>query len=162
MNNTQSNINRRIFFIIFGIILVSALIIILIPGQSVNKYDPDTMLDTKEGRAMHQEKIKSLGMDNPASSIGEQNALNSATGYINYSDFSEQKLRDQLKYEGFTEDEIDYAIDNVIADYNQEASDRATIYYTTQSLSKARVIQQLEYEGYTQSQIEYAIGSLPE
>ena len=98
----------------------------------------------------------------PTATIGEQNALAKAKTYVDFSDFSKEKLRGQLEYEGFTTDEIEYALDKVPADYNLEASDRAVLYYTTQNLSKQRIMTQLEFEGYTESQINYAIGSLPE
>lgn len=98
----------------------------------------------------------------PTITIGQENALDKATSYIEFSDFSQHSLRKQLEFEGFTSEEIDYALEYVPADYEQEASDRALAYYTTQSLSRTGVRNQLEYEGFTNEQIEYAISSLPE
>lgn len=156
MNNTNQtpnpNINRRIFFIIAGIILASAIIVYLSMTLAPESEMPDETIDSVS--------TSSTTLGDSKATIGQQNALTKAIAYIDTSDFSEEKLRKQLEFEGFTTEEIDYAMDIVPADYDLEASNRAYIYYTTQSLSKERIREQLQYEGYTEEQINYAINVL--
>lgn len=46
-------------------------------------------------------------------SIGKQNAVKQAQSYLSHSAFSKKGLREQLEYEGYTKEEIDYAIEIV-------------------------------------------------
>ncbi|MBS3071197.1 Ltp family lipoprotein, partial [Candidatus Pacearchaeota archaeon] len=89
--------------------------------------------------------------------LGERNALKSAQSYLKYSGFSEKGLEDQLDYEGYTSLEINYAINNVEVDWNEEAYESAESYLKYSSFSKQELHDQLEYEGFTESQIQYAL-----
>ena len=158
MNKTNQipdpHFKRRIILLLSGVIALLFVVTFL-----VSKNEQEKALESNS----YTVNSTSISTESdPTATIGEQNALSKAKNYVSYSDFSEEKLRGQLEYEGFTTDEIEYALDNIIVDYNLEASDRAVLYYTTQNLSKQRIIRQLDYEGYTESQINYAINSLPE
>ena len=89
--------------------------------------------------------------------LGEVNALGKAKQYLDYSGFSKKSLKDQLKYEGFSSDEIDYAIKKCGADWNEECAEKAQEYLDFSSFSKQGLKDQLEYEGFTDAQIEYAL-----
>ena len=81
---------------------------------------------------------------------GEKNALKSAKDYLSGSSgFSEQSLRRQLDYEGYTESEVDYAIENCNADWKAQCKKSAESYLNgSSSFSKEGLINQLEYEGF--------------
>ena len=56
-----------------------------------------------------------------------------------------------------------YAVDNLVADYNANALETAKSYYTNMNMSKEQVRQQLtsEYgEKFTQSEADYAVANL--
>ena len=89
--------------------------------------------------------------------IGELNALGKAKQYLDYSGFSKKSLKDQLEYDGFSADEIDYAIKNCNADWKEECAEKAQEYLDFSSFSKQGLKDQLEYEGFTDAQIEYAL-----
>lgn len=89
--------------------------------------------------------------------LGERNALRKAESYLNYTSFSKEGLRDQLEYEGFASDEIDYALDNIVVDWNEQAAAKAESYLKYSSFSREGLAGQLEYEGFTAEQIEYAL-----
>ena len=89
--------------------------------------------------------------------IGQKNALKTAESYLKYSGFSRQRLIDQLEYEGFEQDDIIFAVDNVKVDWNEECYETAKSYLRYSSFSKQGLIDQLEYEGFTDDQIAYAI-----
>lgn len=44
---------------------------------------------------------------------GKKNALRVAKSYLDYTSFSDAGLRDQLSYEGFSDEEINYALNNI-------------------------------------------------
>ena len=105
--------------------------------------DTDTNQDTDDNDNDDEEK-KSVA------TTGEKNALHSAKDYLSGSSgFSEQRLREQLQFEGYTDAEIDYAIENCNADWKAQCKKSAEGYLNGSStFSKQGLIEQLEYEGY--------------
>lgn len=158
MNKTNQipdpHFKRRFILLLSGVIALLFVVTFLVSKNEQEK--------ASENSSYTVNSTSTSTESDPSATIGEQNALTKAIAYINSSDFSETKLRSQLEFEGFTTEEIDYAMDIVPADYDLEASNRAYIYYTTQNLSKERIRTQLEYEGYTEDQINYAINILQE
>ncbi len=90
-------------------------------------------------------------------SLGEINALGSAKHYLDFSSFSEKGLREQLKFEGYSESEIAYAIKNCHANWKEECAEKAQSYLDYTSFSKEGLREQLEFEGFTAEQIDYAL-----
>ena len=89
--------------------------------------------------------------------LGEINALEKAEDYLNMGGFSKKSLKDQLDFEGFTKDEIDYAIKNCSADWKKQCVIKANAYLDMGGFSRQSLKDQLEFEGFTDSQIEYAL-----
>jgi len=92
--------------------------------------------------------------------MGEKNALSKAKSYLSYSSFSYKGLIEQLKYEGFSDTESIYGVDNCNADWNEQASKKAKSYIEYSSFSKKRLIEQLQYEGFTKEQAEYGTSTV--
>lgn len=94
------------------------------------------------------------------------NALIKAETYSEYMHMSKKSIYDQLvsEYgENFPEDAAQYAIDNLVADWNANALETAKAYYEDMSMSKSAVYEQLisEYgEQFTESEAQYAIDHL--
>ena len=89
--------------------------------------------------------------------LGEINALGDAKDYLDYSGFSEKSLKEQLEYEGYSSDEITYAIENCGADWKAECAETAQQYLDYSHFSRQELREQLEYEGFTNEQIDYAL-----
>lgn len=96
----------------------------------------------------------------------QQNALKKAETYSSAMHMSKSKIYDQLTSEygeGFTAEAAQYAIDNIVADWNANALAKAKSYQTTMNMSKQRIYSQLisEYgEGFTNTEAQYAIDHL--
>lgn len=90
-------------------------------------------------------------------SAGERNALEKAHSYLNYSAFSYSGLIDQLKYEGYSDSEAKYAVDNCGADWYEQAVKKAQQYLEYSSFSRDGLQDQLEYEGFTTDQAAYGV-----
>lgn len=86
---------------------------------------------------------------------GEANALASALNYLSFSGFSKSGLIEQLKYEGYTDSEAKYAVENCGANWKEQAAKSAKTYLEVSSFSRDGLIEQLEYEGYTHEQAVY-------
>lgn len=87
----------------------------------------------------------------------KEKALKSAENYIKIMAFSAEGLRGQLEFEGFTTEQIDYALDNLDVDWNEEAVQSATSYSNTLSMSSSAIYDQLLFEGFTAEQAQYGI-----
>ena len=88
-------------------------------------------------------------------SVGKQMALASAKEYLALMAFSKQGLAKQLEFEGFTSEEIAYAVEHCGADWKEQAVRSANEYLETFSFSKKALIDQLEFEGFTPEEAAY-------
>ncbi|MBD8929599.1 MAG: hypothetical protein EGQ78_04430, partial [Clostridiales bacterium] len=92
-----------------------------------------------------------------SATLGEKNALVKAKSYLKMGGFSEESLKNQLEFEGFEESEIDYAVSNCDADWNEQCVDKAESYISMGGFSKSSLHDQLKFEGFTEEQINYAL-----
>lgn len=92
--------------------------------------------------------------------IGEKNALSAAKNYLKYMSFSYSGLIKQLEFEGYSNSEATYGVDNCGADWNEQAAKKAKEYINTMSFSRSGLIKQLEYEGFTSEQAEYGVTAI--
>lgn len=95
-----------------------------------------------------------------------KNALKKAKTYSDIMHMSKAAIFDQLisEYgERFTEEEAQYAVDNLDVDFNENALAKAKIYYESMNMSKDNIYQQLisEYgEKFTPEEALYAVDNL--
>ncbi len=88
------------------------------------------------------------------------NALGSAESYLRSWDFSKKRLKEQLEYEGYPTNAVNYALENVYADYMKECLWAAQSYLRSSNFSKQRLIEQLRYEWFIDEEISYAINNI--
>jgi len=125
-------------------------------SQSVN--DGEKIYEGKEINIVY-----SLGKE---PSTEYKNALKKAESYSNIMHMSKQGIYDQLTSEygeKFQEDAAQYAVDNMVADWNANALAKAKSYQQTMSMSKSAIYDQLisQYgEKFTEEQAQYAIDHL--
>ena len=104
--------------------------------------------------------IIACGSSDTSMTIGQRNALDKAEDYLRYSAFSREGLISQLEFEGFEENDIIFAVDNVKVDWNEQCYKKAKSYLQYSSFSRQGLIDQLEFEGFTDEQITYAINKV--
>lgn len=92
--------------------------------------------------------------------LGESNALRSAKQYLRTLAFSYEGLRNQLLFEGYSEAEATYGVDNCGANWNEQCLRKAKEYLNVMGFSKEGLIDQLKFEKFTSEQIEYAIAGI--
>jgi hypothetical protein len=102
----------------------------------------------------------------PEMTLGQENALESAQGYVDMSGFSKAGLIGQLSSsagEGFSKADATFAANNVDADWNEEAVESAQSYLDMSAFSKAGLIQQLSSaagDEFTPAQARYAVNKV--
>lgn len=96
--------------------------------------------------------------------VGQENALKKAESYSSTLHMSKKGIYNQLtsSIEGFTNEEAQYAIDNIDADWNTNALEKAKDYQSTMNMSKSAIYNQLisSVEGFTKEEAQYAIDHL--
>ncbi len=89
--------------------------------------------------------------------VSQQNALESAQECLSFSAFSRKGLINQLEYEGFSTEDATWAVDNVNADWNEQAAKSAKEHLNFPSFSHSGLVDQLTYDGFTPEQAEYGV-----
>ena len=89
--------------------------------------------------------------------VSQSNAVRQAKSYLKFMAFSRQGLIEQLEYEGFSNEDATYGVDNCGADWMEQAVECAKSYLDTMAFSREGLIEQLEYEGFTHEQAVYGV-----
>lgn len=63
-------------------------------------------------------------------------------------------------YEKFTEEQAQYALDNINTDWNENALKKGESYLKISSFSKDELYDQLIFEGFSSEQAQYAVDNL--
>ena len=93
--------------------------------------------------------------------IEKRSAIEMAQSYLSTMPFSPSGLYDQLLYEGFSEEDSQFAIDHLIVDWDEMCYETAVSYITNiGGFSKQSLIHQLEFEGFTKKQAKKAVKRL--
>lgn len=111
-----------------------------------------TVEPTKTPELENNDKDESL-----KGTVGEQNALDKATTYLDIMAFSYNGLIKQLEFEGFTNKEAVYGADHSNADWNEQAVSKAKSYMDISSFSRKGLIEQLEFDGFTHEQAVHGV-----
>jgi hypothetical protein len=88
---------------------------------------------------------------------GQQNARETAESYLESGSFSRKGLIQQIKFEGFSRADAEYAVGAITVDWNKQAAETANDYLSTSSFSRSGLIEQLKFEGFTAAQAEYGV-----
>ena len=92
--------------------------------------------------------------------VSQENALETAASYLDYTAFSKSGLIDQLEYEGYSTEDAEFAAEYCGADWNEQAALCAESYLDYSSFSRSGLIDQLEFEGFTYEQAVYGVDSV--
>lgn len=96
----------------------------------------------------------------PQATTSQRNALSMANDYLDYTAFSPSGLIEQLEYEGFSNEDATWAVDNCGADWTAQADRMAAQYMDYSSFSHSGLVDQLVFEGFTQEQAEHGADSV--
>lgn len=101
-------------------------------------------------------KVKTKKYSLPVT-LGMENALESAFAYLDSSSFSKSGLIKQLKFEGYSQSEAEYAVSQCGANWNEQAAKTAQSYLDSSNFSRSGLLKQLEFEGFSYSQALYGV-----
>lgn len=93
----------------------------------------------------------------PVLSNEQQQAVDKANDYLDYTSFSRKGLIDQLKFDGFKVTDSTVAVDSMHVDWNKQAVGKAKDYLDYTSFSRSGLKEQLTFDGFTPQQAEYGV-----
>ena len=138
--------------IIIGACVIFAIIIGIAVGAGVGSENnspstSETGTNSQSGSQSNTGKV----------TMGEMMALASAKNYLRTLPFSKSGLKKQLEYEGYSDSESTYAVNNCGANWKEQAVRSAGNYLRTMPFSRQQLQNQLEYEGYTSEEAAYGV-----
>lgn len=151
-----------VIIVVFALMFIGA----LGDSQDTPSTTETTTSEATETKVESEVKPEPAKPEEPKVPVEYTSALNQADSYANNQHMSKQGLYDQLtsEYGGqFTAEAAQYAIDNVVTDWNANALAKAKSYQSQQSMSPAAIHEQLtsEYgEKFTAAEADYAIANL--
>jgi len=89
-----------------------------------------------------------------------EQAVKSASSYLDFTAFSREGLIDQLEFEGFSTDDATHGVDAQNADWNEQASLKAQSYLDFSTFSRQGLIDQLIFEGFSLDQATYGVNAV--
>lgn len=89
--------------------------------------------------------------------VPQENAIDSAESYLDFTAFSRTGLIEQLEFEGYSTEDATFAVDSLDIDYKEQAAKAAKSYLDFTSFSRSGLIEQLMFEGYTEEQATYGV-----
>lgn len=98
----------------------------------------------------------------PAETVttSQRNALRTAQDYLEYSAFSPSGLVGQLEYEGYSNADATWAVNELNADWSAEAVRMAEQYLEYSGFSRSGLIDQLVFEGFSYEQADAAASAV--
>lgn len=112
----------------------------------------DRKADTK---AAESTKVEETAAEEPAMSVGQENAVSKAETYLDYMGFSRSGLIKQLKFDKFSEKDAAFAVDYLKPNWNEQAALKAETYLDSMGFSRDGLIDQLKFDGFTAEQAAY-------
>lgn len=147
---------------IVGMLFVFIILVAVLGTDSDSKQTetssvPESTVITNESSSQETTQKQTTTTTTKFETIGQKNALASAKSYLRHSSFSYKGLIEQLEFEGYSNSDATYAVNNCGADWNEQAAKSAQSYISHSSFSRAGLIEQLEFEGFTHEQALYGV-----
>ena len=123
MRNKNKNKKKRRW----PIIVIILLAIGLIGSMSGEEDDSNTnnQSKTEEKTSKKEESKKEEDEKEDKMTIGQRNAYRKAKNYLSFSAFSKSGLIEQLEFEGYSNEDATYAVDNCDVDWKNQATLKA-------------------------------------
>jgi len=102
-----------------------------------------------------KEPVKSSG-----ETLSQKNAVKKAESYLEYTAFSKSGLVEQLKFEGFDDQDANYAVNQINVDWKEQATNKAKSYLEYSSFSRSGLVEQLEFDGFSNEEATYAVDKI--
>ena len=119
----------------------------------------DKIVESNLNKILKGEEIEKPE-EKPQETQSQKQAIIKAKEYLEIIAFSKTGLIEMLEYDGFTNKDATYAVNNITVNWNQQAVLSAKSFLDTISFSKIGLIEMLEYDGFTNKEATYAVNNI--
>ena len=124
--------------------------------KEVEQVEPSNQkIETSKGNNVIEEQKEAK--ENDTVSFEYKQAEQKAEEYMSFTSFSKKGLKEQLEFEGFSQEAAEWAVETYNADWSSQACAKAREYLEFSSFSKEGLKDQLLYEGFTEEEAQYAV-----
>ena len=147
-------------------ILIVAVLVIGALGGVGDKEDTQAAPEvsaTQEESANAEEPAEEVKQEEPAQpeqTMSQKNAIRKAESYLDLTGFSKSGLIKQLAFEGFSEEDSAYAVENIQVDWKEQAVKKGKEYLDMSGFSRSGLYDQLTFEGFTDEEATYALDTI--
>jgi hypothetical protein len=131
-----------------------------IEGDNVSESDVMNSVELEETLMKNTGESSAADQEESEETLSQQNAVAMAGDYLAYTAFSESGLIEQLEFEGFSNEDATYAVNQIDVDWQEQAVNMAQEYLDYTSFSRSGLIEQLEYEGFSNEHATYAVDEI--
>lgn len=130
------------------------------PEVSDTPRSEDTTASPSDDEGDEMTEDEDATADDPGYTMAQEQAIDKANEYLDYTAFSEKGLIAQLKFEGFSKADATFAVEHIEVDWNEQAALKAQEYLDYTSFSRSGLIKQLEFEGFTHKQAVHGVDAV--
>lgn len=109
--------------------------------------------EAEKARAKDEQEAESISSE-------QSRAQSMAQKYLRTMSFSKSGLKEQLVFEGFTDIDAQWAVENIDVDWNDQAVKKAEDYARLMDMSNQGIYDQLIFEGFSPEQAQHGIDNM--
>ena len=125
------------------------------PKAEVKKEEPKKVEPKKEVKKEEPKKV-----EKPSLTLAQENAVNKAESYLDFTSFSKKGLIEQLEFDGFSSEDSTFAVSNLKVDWNEQAVLKGKSYLDFTSFSRSGLIDQLVFDGFSAEEATHAVDEI--
>ncbi|WP_419819224.1 Ltp family lipoprotein [Glaciibacter flavus] len=132
-------------------------------GLSVTKAEDGTVTGTipAAGTTLNMGATVGLSVQpKPKLTLAQQNAVDKAKSYLDFTSFSRSGLIGQLQYDGFSPEDATFGVDTIAPDWNAQAAAKAADYLKMTSFSSSALHDQLVYDGFSDAEANAGLAAV--
>lgn len=107
-----------------------------------------------------EKPVSNTPANNTNETVSQKNAVKMANNYIGMMAFSRDGLIKQLEFEGFSNTDASYGVNQLNVNWREQAVKMAKNYLNMMPFSAEGLIQQLEFEGFSNADAVYAVNQV--
>lgn len=89
--------------------------------------------------------------------VSQTQAVRQAESYLDFAAFSRSGLIKQLEFEGFSNADSTFAVDNITVDWMEQSVLKAADYVSYSAFSQSGLVAQLEFEGFSAEEAAHGV-----
>ncbi len=148
------------------VIIPGAIVVLAIFSSAMNGGGTEPDVATSETSSSAEstetptEETEAATSDFGDETTGQKNAREQAESYLSFQAFSKLGLIEQLKFEDYSQEDSEYAVDVLKIDWKEQALLKAESYLDGMAFSAEGLYEQLVFEKFTEEEADYGVSNV--